>query len=121
MIYAFTLIAVVVLTLSALFHSVMTGVSIFIAFEWFYSKIHPRAMANFMMVIPMPLQWLPFADLLVSALQGGSLKHGVIGCIAGHTAFFLLCILPPKFGYPALKAPWIFEKICDKTSGRADS
>jgi Derlin-2/3 len=119
MVYAFTVSAIVVLTLSGLFHSFMTGVSMFIAFEWLYSQMRPNEIVNFMMVIPMKLQWLPFANLLVTALQGGSLKHGLIGCVAGHTAFFLLCILPPKLGYPAFRAPRLFEQLFDRGSERA--
>jgi hypothetical protein len=113
LIFMFILMAVFVLPLSSLFRSYMTGTSMLLAFEWVYSKMFSSGMVHFLMFIPLRLQWLPFAEMVIMLLQGGSIAPGVVGMIAGHTVFFLMYILPLEIGRPVLKTPRILARWLD--------
>jgi hypothetical protein len=72
-----------------------------------------------MMFIPLKLPWVPFAEMAMMMLQGGSIKYGVIGAIAGQTVFFLLYLLPAEIGRPVLKTPKLLSNLLDKDIRRA--
>jgi hypothetical protein len=114
LVFMFILTAIIVLPLSDLFGSFSTGRSMLLAFEWIYSKLFSSEMVQFMMFIPLKLQWLPFAEMLVIFLQGGSIQPAIVGMIAGQSVFFLMYILPVKTGHPVLKTPKILSNWLDK-------
>jgi hypothetical protein len=122
LVFMFILVAVFVLLLSGLLGNYMTGHSMLLAFEWIYGKLYSGEMAAFMMFIPLRLQWLPFADMVMSVLQKGSIGQAIVGMIAGHTVFFLMYILPAEIGRPVVKTPRILSRLLDTNvvNGAAD-
>jgi Derlin-2/3 len=113
LVFIFILNAIFVFILSGLFGSLSVGSSMLTALTWVCVKHAGNQVVQFFMIIPLPIKWLPIADLLLGYLQGQSFVPGVIGIIAGHTVFFLLYILPVELGRPLLQTPPILSRLLD--------
>ena len=113
LIFIFILIEFLILVLSARFDSIEIGSSLIIAFCYIYGKLFTGEHLGFMM-IEMPVQFIPFASMIVTFLHDGSLKSSIIGLCAGHFVFYLLFILPTIVGKPIIRPPKLFSKIFDK-------
>jgi hypothetical protein len=68
---------------------------------------------NFLMIFPLPAQWVPFALMIMQYLSGGSILGSLIGIASGHIVFYLLYILPVIIGREVLKTPAFLSRWLD--------
>lgn len=117
LVFLFILISVLVSVFSGILGSYSISSSMLTAFTYIYSKLYATEMVNFMMVIPIPIAYLPFASILLQLLQQASLKPPIIGIICGHIVFYLAFIHPVLSKRPVLKTPRILQKLLDNREG----
>jgi Derlin-2/3 len=116
LVFMFIFMSIITFILSGIFDSGAIGSSLLTGFTWVCSRHYGNQVVQLFMILPVPLKWLPLVDLLMSFLQGGSLRHGIIGIVAGHTVFFLFYVLPVVLDRPILQTPPILSRLLDVTA-----
>ena len=111
--FLFLLILLAILSIigSTIFGSVTVGSSIVVGFSYIYSKLFTGEQVMVLMMIPVPIQYLPFVNILMTVMQNGSPIPGLIGIAAAHIVFYLCYILPAIIKRPILKTPPVLAKL----------
>jgi Derlin-2/3 len=112
-----SLVAFLVNLLSTAFSSYSVCDSMLTAMSYIYGKIYSTETILVMMVIPLPIQLFPFAEIILDIVSKVSLRGSLIGFFAGHAAFYLLFLLPVLMGREILKTPDILKRWCGEATG----
>lgn len=107
------LCSILIYILSGMLHSFFLADSLTTAVLFICSKLI-QGNAVIYGLIPVPIAWLPFINIIITVASGGGFLQIVIGIIAGHTVFFLLYVFPVITKTPILKAPRILQRYLDQ-------
>ena len=112
-VFIIILTSILVLIGSGLFKSLSAANSLLTAFSFIHGKLFSREQMMFMMIIPLPIQYVPFVSLIMSIVSQQSIIPNLIGLFCGHFIFYLLFILPILIKKPILKAPKFLSRLID--------
>lgn len=112
LVFVFISISFFTFLFSGLLGSLSVGSSCYTGMIYFYSKIFSEEMIRFI-VIPMNIQYYPFACAILNLILGGSMIPVFIGILSGHIVFYLFYILPVLTKKPIFKTPNFLVRILD--------
>lgn len=96
------------LFLPFLFNSFFHGPSLIFMMLYLWSKHNPNTPVSLFGVVRLQAVYLPFAMLAIDMVQGGSIKPGATGIIAGHIYYFLRDVYPGVSGRHLIQTPqWL--------------